>query len=124
MSIRTEKVAEEIKHRIAEVLSKDIAELQLGLVTVTKVIVSSDLKNAKIFVSFLGNKTTVEKCLDKINYRKKLLRMHLGARIHLKVTPELQFYHDDTIEYASHIEELIKEIHKNDKAPDDIKTEI
>lgn len=119
MSIRTEKVAEEIKHRITDVLSKDIAELQLGLVTVTKVIVSSDLKNAKIFVSFLGNKTPVEKCLDKINYRKKQIRMHLGARIHLKVTPELQFYHDDTMEYADHIEKLIKEIHKDDNAQKD-----
>lgn len=116
MSIRTEKVSEEIKHRITEVLSKDIGELQLGLVTVTKVIVSSDLKNAKIYVSFLGNKISVEKCLDKINYRKKQIRMHLGARIHLKVTPELQFYHDDTIEYADHIEKLIKEIHKDENA--------
>lgn len=114
MSIRTEKVSEEIKHRISEVLSKDLSELSLGLVTVTKVIISRDLKNAKVYLSFLGNKEPIGKCIEKINDRKKLIRMHLGSRIHLKVTPELGFYQDDRMEYASKIDELIKEIHKKE----------
>lgn len=114
MSIRTEKVAEEIKHQIAGVLSRDIAEPEFGLVTVTKVRIATDLKNAKIYLSFLANKEPVEKCLEKINNRKKQIRMHLGSRIHLKYMPELDFYHDDTTEYANRIDELIKEIHKDD----------
>lgn len=114
MSIRTEKVAEEIRHQIAEVLSRDLAELNLGLVTVTKVRVPPDLKNAKIYLSFLGNKEPIETCLEKINNRKKQIRMHLSSRIHLRYMPELAFYHDDTIEYANRIEEIIKEIHKDD----------
>jgi ribosome-binding factor A len=114
MSIRTEKVAEEIKHQIAGVLSKDLAELNMGLVTVTKVRIATDLKNAKIYLSFLANKEPVEKCLEKINSRKKQIRMHLGSRIHLRYMPELDFYHDDTTEYANRIDELIKEIHKDD----------
>src|SRR5436190_23218810 len=114
MSIRTEKVSEEIKHRLSEVLSRDLSELSLGLVTVTKVIMSRDLKNAKVYLSFLANKEPADKCIEKINDRKKLIRMHLGSRLHLKVTPELAFYPDDRMEYASKIDELIKEIHKND----------
>lgn len=114
MSIRTEKVAEEIKHQIAGVLSRDLAELNLGLVTVTKVRVPADLKNAKIYLSFLGNKEPVDVCLEKINNRKKQIRMHLSSQIHLRFMPELAFYHDDTIEYANRIEEIIKEIHKDD----------
>ena len=115
MSIRTEKVAEEIRHQIAAVLTKDLAELNLGLVTVTKVRVAADLKNAKIYLSFLGNKEPVETCLEKINNRKKQIRMHLSSKVHLRFIPELAFYHDDTIEYANRIEEIIKEIHKDDK---------
>ncbi len=115
MSIRTEKVAEEIKHQVSEVLSRDLAELHLGLVTVTQVRMSPDLKQAKIYVSFLGNKETPEACIDKINYRKKQIRMHLSSRIHLRFMPELSFYHDDTTEYANRIDELIKQIHKDDK---------
>lgn len=114
MSIRTEKVAEEIKHRVSDVLTKDLAELNLGLVTVTKVRVSRDLKNAKIFLSFIGNKDSAEACIEKINYRKKQIRMHLSSKIHLRFIPELSFYYDDTIEYANRIDELIKQIHKDD----------
>lgn len=115
MSIRSEKVSEEIKHRVSEVLSKDLEELNLGLVTVTKVVMSGDLKNAKIFLSFLGNKEPAQGCIDKINYRKKQIRMHLSSKLYLKSMPDLFFYHDDTIEYANRIDELLKQIHKDDK---------
>jgi ribosome-binding factor A len=115
MSVRSEKVSEEIKHRISDVLTKDLAELKLGLVTVTKVFTSNDLKTAKIYLSFMGNKEPAAECIDKINYRKKLIRMHLSSRIYLKSMPELFFYYDDTSEYVSRIDELIKEIHRNDQ---------
>jgi ribosome-binding factor A len=114
MSIRTEKVAEEIKHQLAGILSRDLAELRLGLVTVTRVRISKDLKNAKVYVSFIGNKDSTEICLEKVNNRKKQIRMHLGANMHLRYVPELDFYFDDNMEYASRIDEIIKEIHKDD----------
>jgi ribosome-binding factor A len=91
MSIRAEKVSEEIKHQISEVLTKDLAELHLGLVTVTKVMMSNDLKTCRIYLSFIGNKEPAEVCIDKINYRKKLLRMHLGSKFILKPFPNCSF---------------------------------
>jgi ribosome-binding factor A len=114
MSIRSEKVSEEIKHQINSVISKDLADLHAGLITVTKVIMSRDLKTAKIYLSFLGNKEPAEKIIEKINLRKKQIRMHLGTKIYLKNIPELFFYHDDTMEYANRIDELIKKIHNGD----------
>ena len=119
MSIRTEKVAEEIKHQLAGILSRDLAELHLGLVTVTSVRISKDLKNAKVYVSFIGNKESTEVCLEKVNNRKKQIRMHLGANMHLRYVPELDFYFDDNMEYASRIDEIIKEIHKDDTGDGD-----
>jgi ribosome-binding factor A len=115
MSIRAEKVSDEIQHQLAEVLSKDLAGLNLGLVTVTKVVTSNDLRVAKVFISFLGNKESTDKCLEKINSKKKQIRMHLSSRLYLRYMPELLFYHDDTAEYASKIEKLIKQIHKDEK---------
>lgn len=114
MSIRTEKVAEEIKHQLANILTRDLAELKLGLVTVTRVRISRDLKNAKAYVSFIGNKEPAELCVEKINNRKKQIRMHLGRSMHLKFVPEIDFYFDDNMEYASRIDEIIKEIHKDE----------
>jgi ribosome-binding factor A len=118
MSIRTERVSEEIKHKISGVLSKDLSELQLGLVTVTKVIMSRDLKTAKIFLSFLGNKDSAEDCIAKINDRKKLIRMHLSSKVYLRSMPDLFFYYDDSLVYASKINELIGKIHKEEDTRD------
>ncbi len=115
MSIRAEKVAEEIKHQISDVLTKDLSELHLGLVTVTNVLMSNDLKTAKIYLSFLGNKEPVKTCLDKINFRKKQIRMHLSSKVYIKSIPELFFYYDDRMQYADKIDELIKQIHKDDR---------
>jgi ribosome-binding factor A len=115
MSIRSEKVAEEIKHQISTVLTKDLSELHLGLVTVTSVSMSIDLKTAKIYLSFLGNKEPINVCIDKINFRKRQIRMHLGSKIYMKGVPELFFYFDDRIQYANKIDKLIKQIHKDEK---------
>ena len=115
MSVRSEKVSEEIKHKISEVLTKDLAELNLGLVTVTNVVTSKDLRVAKVYLSFLGNKQPVDVCIEKVNFRKKDIRMHLSSKLYLKYMPELFFYYDDRVEYASRIDELIKKIHEDDK---------
>jgi ribosome-binding factor A len=112
LSVRTEKVAEEIKHQIAGVLSRDLAEPDLGLVTVTRVVISADLKLAKIYLSFLGNRQSVTDCIEKINFRKGNIKMHLGSKLRLKYTPEIYFYHDDTSEYADKIERIIKTFRK------------
>jgi ribosome-binding factor A len=115
VSIRTEKVAEEIRHQIADVLKRELSDIQIGLVTVTKVRVSPDLKQAKIYLSFIGNNVPAAVCTDKINLRKKQIRMALSQKIHLRFMPDITFYYDDTIEYANHIDELIKQIHKDDE---------
>lgn len=114
MSVRSEKVASEIKHQINEVLSKNLTELQLGLVTVTKVRLTDDLQLAKIYISLLGNKQPADECIEKINNRKRQIRMHLASRLKLKNMPDLIFHYDDTMDYVVKIEELIKEIHKNE----------
>jgi len=115
MSIRTEKVAEEIKHKLNTAMSKDLSEISgLGLVTISKVIMTPDLKQARIYLSFLGNKEPIDKCLEKINVKKKHIRYILAKHIILKYMPELVFYYDDTIEYADKMQKLINEIKKDE----------
>ncbi|MEO8210573.1 MAG: 30S ribosome-binding factor RbfA [bacterium] len=115
MSIRTEKVAEEIKHKLNTAMSKDLSEISgLGLVTISKVIMTPDLKQARIYLSFLGNKEPIDKCLEKINNKKKHIRYILAKHIILKYMPELVFYYDDTTEYADKMQKLINEINKGE----------
>jgi ribosome-binding factor A len=119
MSIRTERVAEEIKHRLNSAMSRDIMDLKAGLVTVSKVIMSPDLKLAKIYVSFLGNKEPVEVLIESINDRKKHIRFLLGKQLSLKYVPEIIFYYDDTMDYADKINKLLNEVKKSDTHTED-----
>ena len=112
MSIRSDKVAEEIKHKLNTAMSRDLSELNLGLVTISKVIMSPDLKLAKVYVTFLGNTLPPEKCIDKLELRKKHIRYILGQNIRLKYTPELKFFYDDTMEYADKIQRLLNDINE------------
>jgi len=114
MSIRTDKVAEEIKHRMNSAMSRDIMDLNGGLITISKVIMSPDLKLAKIYVSFLGNKEPIDTLIERINERKKHIRFLLGKQLSLKYVPDIIFYYDDTMEYADKINKLLNEVKKND----------
>lgn len=114
MTHRPEKVAEEIKHRLNSAMSKDLMELNLGLVTISKVLMTPDLRIAKVYVTFLGNKEPVEKCLDRINYRKKHIRFLLAKNLKMKYIPELNFYYDDTLDYADKINKLLNEVKKDE----------
>ncbi len=114
MSIRTERVSEEIKHRMNSAMSKDLMEIHAGLVTVSRVIMSPDLKIAKVYVSFLGNKEPAEKLVERINNRKSHIRFLLGKQLTLKYTPDLIFFYDDSMEYADKINKLLNEVKKNE----------
>ncbi|MBX7043485.1 MAG: 30S ribosome-binding factor RbfA [Ignavibacteria bacterium] len=115
MSIRSEKVAEEIKHQLNTAMSKDLSEIPgLGLVTISKVIMAPDLKLAKVYLSFLGNKEPAEKCVEKISSRKKHIRYLLAKHIVLKYVPDIMFYHDDTTEYADKMQKIFNELHKDE----------
>jgi ribosome-binding factor A len=114
MSHRPEKVAEEIKHKLNSAMSKDLMELNIGLVTISKVLMSPDLRIAKVYVTFLGNKEPVEKCLDRINFRKKHIRFLLAKHLNIKYIPDLNFYYDDTLDYADKINKLLNEVKKEE----------
>ncbi|HMS65084.1 MAG TPA: 30S ribosome-binding factor RbfA [Ignavibacteria bacterium] len=119
MSIRTEKVAEEIKHKLNTAMSRDLSEISgIGLVTISKVMISPDLKVAKVYLSFLGNKEPVDVCLEKINEKKKHIRYLLAKHIVLRYMPDLVFFHDDTIEYADKIQKLLNTINTDPKSDD------
>lgn len=116
MSIRTAKVAEEIKHKLNTAMSKDLSEISgIGLVTISNVIMTPDLKLAKIYLSFLGNKEPVERCIEKINSKKKHIRYLLAKHIVLKYMPELAFYYDDTMEYADNVQKIFNKIHEEEE---------
>ena len=76
--------------------------------------VTDDLKLAKVYLSFLENKKSVDDILLILGEKHNLIRYHLGQKLTLKYTPQLRFYYDTTMEQADRIGHLIEKIHKND----------
>ncbi len=118
MSVRMDRVASLIREEVSLIIQREIAGPEYGLMTVTEVRVTPDLKIAKVYVSILGNNGVREKTLGMLEEQKAHIRSLLGARIRLKFTPALTFYLDDTLDRVERINDLIKKTHDNGSTPD------
>lgn len=115
MSIRTERVAQLIKQEISQALTRSIETGGYGLLTVTDVIVTPDLRIAKIYVSHFHSGKSDDEVLAFLEGHGKELRMGVGRSVRLKFTPELRFYIDQTLDKVERIEELIRKIHEDER---------
>lgn len=107
---RTERIEEEIKKVVSKVIGQELKDPRLtGLISVTKVHVTKDLKYCKIFVSILGTKET-EKVIDALKSGSGIVRREIGASIRMHSTPEVIFEYDDSMEYGEHIQNLISNL--------------
>ena len=120
MSIRTERVASLIRQELGVILSREFnGSNEFGFATVTETRVTPDLRVARIHVSVMGTEEKQQKTMKSIEHQKGYFRSMLGSRIKLRFTPELEFFHDKSLDNAMHIEELIKKIHKDDRSAGD-----
>ena len=103
-----------MRHILANLFISEVFIPEAGLLTVTKVSVTDDLKIAKVYLSFLENKKPVEDVLEILESKHNLIRRHVGLKLSLKYIPQLKFYYDDSIEYAQRIDDLIQKIYKDD----------
>ena len=109
-SQRQQRVAELVRHALAEVLSRgDIQDdvLTRHVITIPEVRMSPDLKLATAYVMPLGGRDeeAVLKALDK---NKKLLRQEVARRVNLKFAPDLRFLRDDSFDEAARIDALLR----------------
>lgn len=107
---RSERVAEEIRKEVATMLFGEIHDPRIGFVTITKVQVSKDLRHAKVYYSIIGSDEEKEKTMVGLQSSSGYMRREIGKRLKLRYFPELTFKFDDSLEYASRIEKIIKEI--------------
>jgi len=112
MSVRQEKVASLIRHEISLILQHDYAPEESGFITVTDVVVTPDLKIAKVYVSVFGDPERKEKSLAFLEEHKGEIRSELGSRIRLKFTPSVTFLLDQSLDRAMKIEQILSEIHR------------
>lgn len=104
---RTERIEEEIKKVVSHVISYDLKDPRLtGMISVTKVSVTKDLKYCKIFVSMLGAKDVGE-VMEGLKASSGYVRKEIGSQVRMHSTPEVKFEFDDSMEYGAHIQNII-----------------
>lgn len=112
-SLRNERVRKELMREISEILRKEIRGLE-GVVSITDVEVSHDNSFAKIFYSVFGSEKQKEKSVNIINQNVSRIRYEVGKRIRLRLTPELRFIQDNSIERGSRVNEILEKISRGE----------
>ena len=110
---RLGRIDEEFKKEMSSIISYDLKEPKVtGLVSVTRVKVTPDLRYAKVWVSILNAKS-VEETLEGLKKSAGFIRAEWAKRINLRYTPELSFVIDDSLEYGAKIDSILKDIIKD-----------
>ncbi|ASA56319.1 30S ribosome-binding factor RbfA [Vibrio gazogenes] len=113
---RTQRVSQQLQKELAMILQREIRDSRLGMVTISEVKVSRDLAYAKVYVSFLCvGEQTPESCLKALKEHESHIRMMLGKRIRLRLTPEVRFVYDDTLVEGMRMSNLVNQAVDEDK---------
>jgi ribosome-binding factor A len=102
-----------MREEIATFLANDVKDPRImGLVTVTAVEITRDLRHAKVFVSVLGSDSQRAATLEGLDNVASHLRGRVGRALRLRVAPEIEFRNDESVAHAAHIEQLLAQVRK------------
>lgn len=106
---RVERVSDAVQQELAVLIRDNISDPRVGMLSVTDVEVSRDLAYAKVFVSFIGDRSQkdIDVALEALNGASGYLRKLLAANIKLRITPKLQFSYDESGRRGQHLSALI-----------------
>lgn len=115
MSVRANRVGEQMKKELGEIIGRKIKDPRIGFVTITDVQVTGDLQQATVYISVLGDEKQKENTLIGLAKAKGFIRSEIGQRIRLRKTPEIIFEFDESVEYGNRIESLLHQIQNEKK---------
>jgi ribosome-binding factor A len=110
---RTDRVAEEIREEVAQIVARELKDPRLGFVTVTRVDVTPDLHLARVHVGVLGDDRQRLKTMAGLKQAGGYVRRALGQRLRLRFTPEVVFLYDEGLEATDRVFRLLDEVNKD-----------
>lgn len=116
-SNRIGRINEEIQRELSDQLRrlKDPRVSQTGMVSITRVDTTGDLRYARVYISVL-DKSQEKDVLQGLKSAAGFLRRELGHAFQLRYTPQLQFVADDSILHGAHILEVLRQVERQDEA--------
>ncbi len=106
---RADRVASLIQKNLSDILRKGIKDPRLEMAIITSVKMSPDLKSARIYFSTSGKKSR-EEASEGFKSALGYIKRTLARELELRYMPELQFFYDESFDYGSHIDNVLKSV--------------
>jgi ribosome-binding factor A len=114
MSRRTDRLNGVFKRELSKLLEREVNDPRLdSIISLTRVEVSHDLRNAKVYVSVLGEESSKLEVIEGFNTASNYLRRKLSASIRLRIIPHLSFYYDNSIEQGAKVLKMLDQVNSN-----------
>ncbi|MCL2590974.1 MAG: 30S ribosome-binding factor RbfA [Betaproteobacteria bacterium] len=113
---RGQRVAEQIRRELAELIQQDVKNPKVSFVSLTDVELTPDYAHAKIFFTAMGGTGAIPEILEGLRHASGFLRRELGKRIRIHTLPELHFHYDRSVEEGSRLSKLIDQTVREDAA--------
>jgi ribosome-binding factor A len=105
---RMRRVDEAMREVLSEAITSGVKDPRVGFVTVTSVDTTSDLRQARVYVSVLGTPSERRRSMQGLRSAHGFLQRRVAEELRLKHTPTLDFVYDDTLDNAQRIQELLR----------------
>lgn len=116
LSHRTERLAEQLREEVSQIVSTEIADPGVGLVSITRARISPDLSLARIYWTSIGDEADRKKTEKALARAAAYVRHLLSMRLALRRSPEVQFVYDRSLAAQERVEEILQEIKQEDAA--------
>jgi len=111
---RTIRLGEQIREEVADILGREVRDPGIGFLTLTRVRVTDDLSQARIYYTMLGGPADRKKTARALERALPFIRRALAERLHVRRMPELAFQFDESVAHQARVEELLEEIKRED----------
>ncbi|XXK23283.1 30S ribosome-binding factor RbfA [Arenicellales bacterium nBUS_48] len=115
---RSRRVGQQIRKELAAIIASDYSGEGLGILSITAVRVSKDLRHARIFVTALGARDNDQWVIGFLKAHASELRYELSKRTNLRRTPDLAFEYDESIAYGAKMSRLLNQIQSDEGGGD------
>ncbi|MBL7071248.1 MAG: 30S ribosome-binding factor RbfA [Candidatus Omnitrophica bacterium] len=115
MGVRPDRVASAIRREVSNIIQEEIKDPRVGFTTITKVEITPDLRHAKIYYSVLGDEKQKLSTQIALRNAKGFIRKLIGSRLKLRLTPDIAFKMDKTVEYSDKIDRILEKINRDKK---------
>jgi ribosome-binding factor A len=120
---RTERIAEQLREEVSQILATEVSDPGVGLVTVSRVKVTPDLSLARVYWTILGNDEDRKKTTKALQRAASFVRRVLAGRVTLRRVPEVVFQYDEGLAAHQRVEEILHELHEQEAARAEAATE-